>query len=70
MFVFEILHLLRETLRLCSVEYSHSELYGLFVVTGTTLSVISCIAFVDSSRNLFFFSSIFLSTKLGIPQKI
>ena len=37
-----------------TVEYSHSELYDLFVVTGTALSAVSCISFVDSSPNLFF----------------
>ena len=54
MFIFEILQLLREKYRISTVEYSHSELYGLFVVTGTALSVISCISFVVSSLNLLF----------------
>ena len=54
MFIVEILQLLRERYRISTVEYSHSELYGLFVVTGTALSVISCISFVDSSPNLLF----------------
>ena len=44
MFIFEILQLLRERYRISTVEYSHSELDGLFVVTGTALSVISCIS--------------------------
>ena len=52
-----------------TVEYSHSELYGLSVVTGRALSVISCTSFVDSSPNLFFFSSTFLTTKLGSAEK-
>ena len=54
MFIFEILQLLRVSYRIRTVEYSHSELCGLFVVTGTALSLISCISFVDSSPNLFF----------------
>ena len=49
MFTFEILQPLRERYRISTVEYSHSEL---FVVTGTAVSVISCISFVDSSPNL------------------
>ena len=53
MFIFKIFQLLRET-RIRIVEYSHSELYGLFVVNWTALSVISCISFVDTSSNLFF----------------
>ena len=59
MFIFEISQLLRETQQIRTVEYSHSELYGLFVVTGTALAVISCISFVHSSLNLFLFSYIF-----------
>ena len=43
-------------------------LYGLFV-TGTTLSVISCISFVDSSPNLFFVSSIFFVDETWLPTK-
>ena len=36
-----------------TVEYSHSELRGLFVVPGAALFVFSCLSFVDSSLNLF-----------------
>ena len=35
-----------------TVEYSHSELRGLFVVPGAALFVISCLSSVDSSLNL------------------
>ena len=37
-----------------TVEYSHSELRGLFVVPGAALFVISGLSSVDSSVNLFF----------------
>ena len=43
MLIFEILQLIRENEGIPTFEYSHSELYGFFVVTGTALSVISCI---------------------------
>ena len=36
-----------------TVEYSHSELRGLFVVPGAALFVISFLSSVDSSLNLF-----------------
>ena len=64
MFIFEILQLLTGN-RIRTVEYSHSEQYGLFVVSGTALSVISCISFGESSPNFFIFSFIFLLTKLA-----
>ena len=63
MFMFEILQLLRETFRVHSVEYSHSQLYGFFVVTEIGLSLISSISSLDSLPN-------FLPMELGFPQKI
>ena len=67
-----------------TVEYSHSELRGLFVVPGAALFVISCLSSVDSSLNLFcccclfvclfvfllllFFSRAFLSKNLNLCQ--
>ena len=51
-----------------TVEYSHSELYDLFVVTGKGMSVISYISFKDSSPIFFFFLIHFLSTKLGLLE--
>ena len=57
MFIFKILQLLRET-RIRIVEYSHSELYRLFVVNWTALSGISCISSVDSSPELGFLQRI------------
>ena len=51
-----------------TVEYSHSELHGLFVVTGAALSVISCISFVSSSPNLLF-SHPFFDGKTWLPSE-
>ena len=70
MFIFEILQLLRERYRISTVEYSHSELYGLFVVTGTALSVISCISFVVSSLNLLFSHPFVCRRNLASHKKI
>ena len=63
--MFEILQLLRETY--IPVEYSHSELYGSFVVTGMALSVTSCISSVGSLPN-FFFLQLFVN-EIGSHKK-
>ena len=68
MLIFEILQLIRENEGIPTFEYSHSELYGFFVVTGTALSVISCINFFCRQLTKFFFLSNFFS-RLCFPQK-
>ena len=52
-----------------TVEYSHSELHGLFAITGASLSVISCISSVDSSPNLLFSRPFFFDDETWLPRK-
>ena len=49
-------------------EYSHSELNSFFVVTGIALSVIFCFSSLDSSPNMFFFSSILFVHETWLPR--
>ena len=61
--------LLRSERHLCIYsEHSITPWFGLFVVTGTALSVISCISFVDSSPNLFFLIYVFVD-EAWLPTK-
>ena len=69
MLIFEILQLIRENEGIPTFEYSPSELYGFFVVTGTALSVISCINFFCRQLTKFFFLSNFFFETL-LPTKI
>ena len=65
---FEILQLLRQIQQIHTIDYSHSEVYGFFVVTWVAFYIISN-TLLWTAHKFVFFSFNFLSAKLGFPQK-